>query len=185
MNTEKLSDNYLFEKHQKSVIRRWNKSLKYGYFKRAWGGHANDGDEFGIWLKYNNRTELFEILNALEIELKRIPENHPKPIKGKPYSSAEFEKFKSEIKDYPEFEQPLHIKVNSIPCFMWIENGKISMKFSGAKDGNSYEVGEDDFENCLRIEQIISDMKLKKYVNTDYEKWVTHISKKRYPELFE
>lgn len=185
MNTEKFSDNYLFENHSKSEVKRWNKMLKYGYFKRAWGGHANDGDEFGIWLKYNNQNELLKILNALGIELKKIPKNHPKPIPGKSYSFTEFEKFKSEIKEFPEFEQPSHIKVNSVPCFMWIESGKISMTFSGAKDGNRYEVGEEDFENCLRIEKIITDMELKTYVSTDFENWVTHISKKKYPELFE
>ncbi|RKR13963.1 hypothetical protein CLV91_0032 [Maribacter vaceletii] len=185
MNTEKLSDIYLFEKHQKSVIKRWSKSLKYGYFKRAWGGHANDGDEFGIWLKYYNRAELFEILNAFGIELKRMPKNYSKSISSKLYSSAKSKKLKSEIKDYPEYEQPLHIKVNSVPCFMWIENEIISITFSGAKDGNRYEAGENDFGNCLKIEQIITDKKLSKYVNTDYEKWVTHISKKNYPELFE
>lgn len=185
MNTEKLSYNYLFEKHQKGVIKRWNKTMNYGYFKRAWGGHANDGDEFGIWLQYKNRTELFEILNALGIDLKTIPKNHLNTILGKPYSSTEFEKFKNVIKDYPEFEQPLNIKINSVPCFTWIENGKISMTFSGAKDGNKYEVGEEDFENCLKIEKIITDKDLKKYVSTDYENWVTHISKKNYPDLFE
>jgi len=184
MKTEKLSESYLFDKHQKSVVKRWNKTLKYGFFKRAWGGHANDGDEFGIWLKYANKTQLFEILDGLEIKLMLIPKNHPKAIPGKEYDWAEYEKFKSEIKHLPEFEQPLHTKIDSVPCFCWIENGKISLKFSGQKDGNKYEVSEMDFENCLRTEKVISEKQLENYVSSDYENWVTHVSEKVYPELF-
>ncbi len=185
MNTEQLSENYLFEKYRKDVVKRWITSLKYGYFKRACGGFANDGDEFGIWLSYQNQSELFKILNAFGIKLNKIPKNQPKPIIGKPYRFVEYKKFKSEIKDYPEFEQPLHVEIRSIPCFVWIENGKISIIFSGSKADNQYEVGEEDFENCLKIEKIITEMDLIKYVNTDYENLDAYISQKKYPKLFE
>ncbi|CAM4420519.1 hypothetical protein [Zobellia nedashkovskayae] len=185
MKIEKKSENRLFEKHQKSVVKRWNKTLKYGFFKRAWGGHANDGDEFGIWLKYQNRTELFEILDRLQIELKLIPENYPKAINGKKYGWEEFERFKSEIKEFPEFEQPKHIKIAGILCFCWIANGIINLKFSGQENGNGFEVTETDFENCVLIEKMIADKGLENYVSSDYENSVTNISKKVYPELFD
>lgn len=182
---EKLSDIYLFEKHDKPTVKRWVNALAYGFFKRAWGGHANDGDHFGIWFTYQSRKELFYILEALSIELKRIPNDDPKPVAGKPYSFAEFEKFKREIKDYPGFEQPLHIKIAGIPCFVWIEKGRISLSLSGAADGNRYDVSEKDFENCMIIEQLVADKELSPYVSNDYEQWVTHISRKKYPELFD
>lgn len=184
MKIEKISESRLFEKHEKSVVKKWIKTLKYGFFKRAWGGHANDGDEFGIWLKYQNKLELFEILDGLQIQLELIPKNHPKAIAGKKYDRVEIEKFKSKIKDFPEFEQPLHVEIQSINCFCWIENGHICLKFSGQEDGNEYEVSELDFKNCLQVEQVIIDKNLENYVSTDYENWVTNVSRKVYPELF-
>ena len=44
------------------------------------------------------------------------------------------------------------------------------MTFSGAKDGNKYEVGEEDFENCLKIEKIITD-KQKTLIRVGYGTW--------------
>lgn len=181
----KLPDAYLFRSHSQSIVVRWSNELKYGFYKRAWGGHANDGDEFGIWLNYVSKDELFQILNALNISLKKIPENYPRPLVGKNYSYEEFQKFKNEIKDFPEYEQPSHISISSVPCFCWIENGKLCFSFSGAEDGNRYEVTETDFNNCLAVERAIKKAKLETYVSREYENWVTHISVKYYPELFE
>ena len=42
MQIDKLSDNCLFERHSKPTIREWLRQLRYFYFKRAWGGHANE-----------------------------------------------------------------------------------------------------------------------------------------------
>jgi len=185
MKTEKLSEIWLFKKHSESEIKSWLKKLNYGFFKRANGGHANDGDNFQIWLNYKSEKELFEILEKLKIELKRIPINSPKAIPGKSYNWKEFEKFKSEIKDFPNFEQPLHIEINEIPCFCWIENGRISFSLSGSENGNGYEVTESDFNNCLKLESVFEINDLAKYVSSDYENWITCISRKVYPELFE
>ena len=117
--------------------------------------------------------------------MKKIPENDPKAISGKKYSSEEFEKFKNEIKDVPEYEQPSHISIGSSPCFCWVENGKLSLSLSGAADENRYEVSEMDFNNCLAIEKIIEKENLVIFVSSEYENWVTHISRKYYPELFD
>ncbi len=182
---QKLSDDYLFRKHNRETIKGWNKILKFGFFKRAWGGHANDGDEFGIWFTYKTKDELLQILDGLNITLIKIPDNDQKAIPGKKYSTEEFEKFKNEIKDFPEYEQPSHISIYSSPCFCWIENGNISLSFSGAADGNRYEVTEIDLNNCIAIEKVIEQENLGSFVSSEYENWVTHISKKYYVELFE
>ncbi len=180
MKTEKLSEIWLFEKHSESEVKSWLKKLKYGFFKRAYGGHANDGDSFEIWLNYKTEKEFFEILGKLKIELNSIPSNSPKAIPGKSYSSKEFEKFKNEIKDYPNFEQPMHIEIYEIPSFCWIGNGRITFSFT-----NRYEITETDFNNCLKLESIIEKNDLGKNVSSDYENWITCISRKVYPELFE
>jgi len=58
MQIEKLSDNWLFERHSKQTIREWLGQLRYYYFKRAWGGHANDGDEFQAAFAFTDRQDL-------------------------------------------------------------------------------------------------------------------------------
>ena len=66
MDTQRLSDSWLFERHSKEEIRRWVDNLRYSYFKRAWGGHANDGDEFTLTLTYKDRDDLVNILKSLD-----------------------------------------------------------------------------------------------------------------------
>lgn len=43
---KKLLDSWLFQDHSKETVKNWAGQLKYFYFIRAWGGHANDGDSF-------------------------------------------------------------------------------------------------------------------------------------------
>lgn len=181
MEPQRLSDGYLFERHPKEQIRRWVNDLKYSYFKRAWGGHANDGDEFILTLKYTDKNDLLDILKRLGIKLNSLPEDHPKPLSGKSYVGE----FKSEISDFPEYEQPKHIDLNGIRCYCWIENGKISFNLSGGQDGDLYEVTEIDFENCKRLEQLVTDKNLTDSVSRDFEDRVTFISRTWYQDLFD
>ena len=67
----------------------------------------------------------------------------------------------------------------------WFLRLRRSLSLSGAEDGNRYEVTETDFNNCLAIERTIEKEKMEAYISKDYEDWVTHISPKYYPELFE
>ena len=184
MDIQRLSDKWLFERHAKAEIRRWVHDLRYAYFKRAWGGHANDGDEFTLILHYEAKDDLLDILKRLNIQLNSIPRDHPKPVPGKAYTHDEYSVFKSEISDFPEYEQPRHVDIYGAKCFCWIEKGNITFTFSGGRDGNSYEVSETDFENCKKIEQLIIDKGLTAKVSRDFESSVTCISKTRYPDLF-
>jgi len=184
MDIQRLPDSWLFERHAQEEISRWVNNLKYSYFKRAWGGHANDGDEFILTLHYQHKDDLLGILKRLDIELKSIPVGHPKPVPGKPYTEDEYSVFKSEVRDFPEYEQPKHLDINGAKCFCWIENGNITFTFSGGQDGDPYEVHETDFENCKKVEQFITDQGLAYKVSRDFERSVTCISKARYPDLF-
>jgi hypothetical protein len=181
----RLSDKYLFETHKRTVITKWAKSLEFGYFKRGLGGRNDDGDEFCIRLSFNNWKELSEIITAFDITLNKIPKDFPKAVAGQEYSPAEFAKIKSKIKDFPNYEQPLNIKVKTYPCFCWIENGEIELNFSGALDANRYQVSEVDFENCKAIERIIKANGIYTYVKIDNHNGINQISRKLYPELFE
>ncbi len=185
MDIQRLSDEWLFERHSENQIRKWVNNLRYSYFKRAWGGHANDGDEFKLILSYKDKNDLFDILKRLDIKLKSIPLGHPKPISGKSYTQDEFSVFKSEINDFPDYEQPKQVNINGIKCYCWIDRGNISFTLSGGQDGDFYEVTETDFENCKKLEQLITKLGLTDKVSRVLEDSVTCISKKKYSELFE
>ncbi|MGC3946402.1 MAG: hypothetical protein QM762_18090 [Chryseolinea sp.] len=184
MNIQRLSNAWLFERHPEEEIRRWVNNLRYSYFKRAWGGHANDGDEFMLTLSYQDKDDLLHILKSIGVKLSSIPKDHPKPIRGKSYTHDEYSFFKSALSDFPEYEQPRHIAVSGVKCFCWIENKKINITLSGGRDGNLYEVSEVDFENCKKLEELIAKEGLADKVSRDCENSVTCISRARYQELF-
>ncbi len=183
MIMEKLEDIWLYKTHSRSEIKKWVSSLEYFYFCRAWGGHANDGDTFEIYLKYSDKEDLLSLCKELGINLNVLPPNTPEPIPGKSYSFEEFEHFKNKIKDFPEYEQPCHSRIFSCPVFIWIENGQLRILLSGAKDGNNYEVMGLDYENCLKIEHKIKKLDLS--FDNSIEERITCISRSRYPELWE
>lgn len=148
---DKLSEDWICQSYSKEKISNWVKNLKYFYFKRAWGGHANDGDEFIAHIDIENDNELLEKLIALGIEIKKIPDDYPRPEVGKTYSGEEFSKFKSEISRL-KIEQPCHTSLFGVKCFVYVCRG-IEIKLSGGLDGNLYNVSDIDYENCKLIEK--------------------------------
>jgi len=56
---------YLFEHHPEDEIRRWALSFTYFRFCRAYGGHANDGDQFLAALRYTDEADFLSILTSL------------------------------------------------------------------------------------------------------------------------
>jgi hypothetical protein len=48
MQNRKTIGQLAFERHSKQTIREWLRQLRYFIIKRAWGGHAGDGDEFQV-----------------------------------------------------------------------------------------------------------------------------------------
>jgi hypothetical protein len=185
MEIQRLSDDWLFQRHSPELIKRWGNGLKYSYFKRAWGGHANDGDEFNLTLNYKDRYDLLDILKRIDIQLNYLPKNPPTSTPGQSYTHYELTVFYNPIEDVPEYEQPKHIDFNGIKCFCWIENGEIRFSVSGGQDGDPYEVSETDFETCKKLEQLITDSGLTDKVSRALEDEVTCISKTRYKNLFE
>ena len=184
MGIEKLSDNWLFERHSKRTIKEWLGQLRYFYFKRAWGGHANDGDEFQVAFTFTNRQDLMDKLEQVDLRLKTIPDDFPRPVIGQSYPAAEFEKFKNEIKLYPDLEQPGHSVVFGQKVFIWVYDNSFQLTVSGTKDGNRYEVSEDDFKACLELENHFDKLGWKNIVDNSLEKSVCCISQTKYPELY-
>ena len=149
----KYSERYLFETHSKETIRHWLNNLKYFYFNRAWGGHAGDGDAFVAFFKVNDEEELLCLTDKLGIELEELPENNPKPIKGKSYTSLEYNQFKTAISSFPKFRQPGRTMIKGIESFLWVDqNNILKISISGSSDKNYYVVSEQDFKNSLKLE---------------------------------
>lgn len=184
MQIERLPNNWLFERHPKQQIMAWVAQLRYFYYKRAWGGHANDGDEFQVAFSYSDRKDLTHRLGQLGLTLATIPEDFPRPVIGQAYSGIEFERFKSEIERYPDVEQPGHTKIFGRKVFIWVHANSIHIAVSGTKDNNSYEVSEDDFRVCLDLENHFDSLGWDVIKDNSLEKSACCISHARYPELY-
>ena len=184
MQIDKLSDNWLFERHSKQIIIEWLRRLRYFYYKRAWGGHANDGDQFQVAFLFTDRQDLINKLTLIEVNVNVIPDDFPRPVMGQSYSSDEYAKFKSEIKQFPGLEQPGHSVILGHRVFIWVHENSINMTISGTKDDNRYEVTEDDFKVCLELEKHFDKLGCQTIVDKSLEKSVCCISRTKYPELY-
>lgn len=184
MQIDRLSDNWLFQQHSKQTIREWLRQLRYFYFKRAWGGHANDGDEFQVAFSVVDRQDLIDKIGQLGLTLNTISDDFPKPVIGQSYPASEFEKFKSEIKLHPDLEQPRYSTVFGHKTYIWVYDNSFQLTISGTKDDNRYEVSNDDFKFCLELEQHFDQLDWKKIIDNSLEKNVCCISQTKYPELY-
>ena len=147
-----IEDAYLFETHSKAEIARCCAGLYWFRFCRAYGGHVNDGDSLKASIKFSSEGELLHIMRLLGINLNVLPPDNPGPVPGKQYSMAEFEKFKIEIKSYPQYEQPGWQRVLGGSGFVRVEVQHINIGLSG-EDGDIFAVTEHDFENGQTIEK--------------------------------
>jgi hypothetical protein len=180
MSEQRIDEAWLFKINSKEEISKWVTNLKYSYlWKRP--SFRDEGDYILLTLNFISKTDLFDSLKVLDIKLRKIPRKWFTSILNKIYSLFGVVRWKSEIKDFPEFEQPLNCKIHNIPVFVWIENKNISFSFSGSK--NDYEVSEEDYENCLQLETLIDRYNLTQKVNRDIESNIGCITKSKYPEL--
>ncbi|WP_435354953.1 hypothetical protein [Emticicia sp. SJ17W-69] len=184
MKIDKLSESYLFQQHSKQTVKLWIKQLKYFHFKRAWGGHANDGDEFQVAFSFTDREDLINKIEQIGFSLNIIPPDFPRAIIGHSYTGTEFTKFKSEIKEFPDLEQPGHKNIFGCNTFIWVYESFIKIKVAGTKDGNLYEVSEEDFGICKILESYFDKLNWSNFLDKSLEDNACCISQKRYPELY-
>jgi hypothetical protein len=184
MQIEKLSHKWLFEHHSEHTIREWLQQLRYFYFKRAWGGHANDGDEFQVAFSFFERQDLINKIGQLGLSLNVIPDDFPRPVIGQSYPSEEFYKFKSDIKQFRDLEQPGHSIIFGHKVFIWVHGNSFNISISGTRDSNYYYVTEDDFKVCMELEKQFDNLGWQNIVDKSIEKNVCCISRTKYPELY-
>ncbi|QJD97315.1 hypothetical protein HH214_16285 [Mucilaginibacter robiniae] len=181
---DKLSKTYLFERHTQQQVTGWAARLHYFYFFRAWGGHANDGDEFTAGISYTDKEVLKYKLIQLGFTLRSITADDPQPEWGKSYPGTEFAKFKIPISHFPELEQPGHVVIDEVPVFVWVTPQIIQFSVSGLADGNRYEVSQADFDACLKLEKLFDQLVWQSFKDERITQSAQCISTTRYPELF-
>lgn len=184
MQIEKLPDNWLFDRHSKQTIRKWLRQLRYFYFKRAWGGHANDGDEFQVAFSYTDRQDLINKIDQLGLTLYTIPNDDPRPEITQTFNIDELNTFKNNIKNFSDLEQPGYSIIFGHKVFIWIGGNSIHITISGTRDDNHYEVTEDDFKVCMELEKEFDNLNWEKIIDKSLEESVCCISQAKYPELF-
>lgn len=142
---------YLFETHAEDEIRRWATSLEYFRFCRAYGGHANDGDQFLAAIGYSTEYDFLTVLGSLGLSSNELPADNPQPIPDKPYSCEEFFRFKDDVDDFPNLEQIGHCEIVGNKCFVWAEKQILTLSVVGSAE-NPYELSESDFLRAQRID---------------------------------
>ncbi|MGI4883521.1 MAG: hypothetical protein ACRYFR_01010 [Janthinobacterium lividum] len=185
MQLSKLSSGWLFQRHSEQTIKRWVQRLEYFYFVRAWGGHANDGDAFKARFSYADAQDLLHKLGQLGVTLSVIPEGFPRPVVGKKYSAAAYDRFKSEIQRFKNYEQPGHVLVAKHEAFIWVSDDEFEISVAGTKDHNRYEVTEDDFTACVALEKVFHGLGWRNTGNEKVAKSICWLSRATYPELYE
>lgn len=184
MQIEQLSDNWLFQRHSERIISAWLRQLRYFYFKRAWGGHANDGDEFQVAFSFTDRQDLINKIGQLGLTLNTIPDDFPRPVPGQSYPADEFHHFKNEIKYFPDLEQPGHSVIFGHKVFIWVHDNSIHITISGTRDDNRYEVTEDDLKVGIELEKHFDNLGWHNIIDKSLEKSVCCISQAKYPALY-
>lgn len=142
---------YMFAEHDQATLRRWASQLSYFRFCRAYGGHANDGDQFLVVLRYQDETEYRALLANLDLEPKLLEPDDKEMTPGHSYSDQEIQNLKFKIKDLPHLEQMGWCEINDCRCHVWASLGRLSISVDGAS-GDAYRVSELDFKHAKSIE---------------------------------
>lgn len=151
-------EQWIFETHTQDTVWRWVKGLHYFSFKRAYGGHANDGDKMMARIRYKDREDMLNKLEALGIYIETLPIDEPFPEIGRTYSWEEFMKYKVRIWAYPELEAPCFQLLCGKEVFIWVDKTTIEFSIAGTQDGNIYNVSEDDILLCKEIESLFDSL---------------------------
>ena len=150
---------YLYRNHSRQKILGWANALTYFRFCRAYGGHANDGDQFLAAIRIDCESDLHTVLESLGLKAIMVESPAPQPEPGRPYSAEDFSQFVNLIKEFPHMQQIGHCKIDGNSCHVWSENHRLTISVIGAA-GDPYEVDDGDFERAIRIDsclEVLSD----------------------------
>jgi hypothetical protein len=150
-----------YSKDDLQNIKKWRSNLTFFDFNIDW----EDPDVFFVKFYFDNFDEMSFILKTLGIALERIPENYERIIPGKSYIESKGEIMpRREIQEFPNYFQPKFVDVIDISIHCWIAYGKITLTIA-SKDDYTYDLTQLKYEKALKIEKLIKDKALTKYVS--------------------
>ncbi len=184
MQVDKLSKNWLFQKHSQEIMKKWMHHLKYFYFIRAWGGNANDGDLFTTHIRFSNTNDLLQKLAKLDIILPTFFLATSPAIPGPAYAKNQVSLMSQAVDLLKEKRKIGRTSLWGKDVFIDIQRHLIAISVSGTKDRNYFEVSEEDYQVCLFLEEQFDRFAWETHIDRSMEKNVCCISEKRYPELY-
>ncbi len=129
-------------------------NLRYFQFKKAIGGHANDGDDLFVRLNYQGQADLIQLLKDLGIEPRVFDERPPQPEPGLAYRGDEMQKFVSLVPGTRWVAQPGHTELSGIRVFVYGSTDHCSIHIVSEVDGG-YGVGPADYAAAAQLEKTL------------------------------
>jgi hypothetical protein len=169
VNKENLySQSHLFWINSKDEIKHWIKNLNFFIFNRAFGGHANDPDEFITAIRYDSVDDLRHISKLLQINLDDLNEEALRNI---------------ELKIFSNYEKIGHQNIIGFNWFIYLSDNHMMIK---PRNCEPYCVCEIDFNACKKFEDLIIENKLSNRIPLGLLKNDNRaITLDRYKEYFE
>ncbi|MBA2282242.1 MAG: hypothetical protein H0W25_13590 [Acidimicrobiia bacterium] len=147
-------ERYLYELHTRAELVEWAPSLKYFRYCRSIGGHADDGDDLVVALRFTTEEDLLSLCDRFGIRLIRLPPALPRPESGVSYTPDEWARFPSLVVQLPHLQQPGHLDVDGVACFVWIYDAYLTIS---VKDPAAHPavVTQQGVEGARRLEPLV------------------------------
>ena len=183
-----LWERYLYEDHTRKQIGAWARRLKHFRFARAYGGHANDGDQLIVMLRTGDEDAMLAICRALGLVLQPMP------------SAPELQKLSAaelplSCRHYPGWQQPGHTSVAGSRLYAWLgsylvkdESGRLtgeaipSLQLSVMDEEDVWSVTEAAVAHAEAVESLLTPLAAQLIDPPQDDR--NCISPKRYPEMF-
>ncbi len=112
--------------------------LRYFRFQKAFGGHANDGDQLFVVLRYHGQPDLLRLFEDLGIVVQTLNE----PVPGI-----------SLIPGTRWVAQPGHTQLHGIRVFVYCTQDSCRIDIVSEVDGG-YGIGPQDYAAAAKLEEL-------------------------------
>ncbi|MGW6500846.1 hypothetical protein [Nonomuraea angiospora] len=153
MNGQRWTD-YLYERHPPARLHAWARELAYFRFCRAYGGHANDGDQLLAGLRVETQDDLVRTLSALGVPVTWLAPDAPRPASGVAYTAAEFARFPAVMPRFPGIGQPGHVEIAGQRAHVWSHGDRLDVSVTDTVD--PYNVSDAAVASAKAIEALLA-----------------------------
>lgn len=148
---------YLYERHSPAELRDWATRLTLFRFCRAFGGHANDGDQLRAVFAVPTEPDLRAALSAIGIEPTVIPADAPLPVAGRSYTGTEYAALTMPIDEYPYLAQPSRVRLADADVHAWVSRGRLALQISDTD--SPYDVTEPAVRAAESVEPVLAPIR--------------------------